>query len=320
MRQRKMRAARLVEPGRWELETVPVPRPGAGQVLIRIEGSGICSSNLPAWEGREWFSYPFSPGRLGHEGWGRVEEPGDSGLQPGARVACLTNCAYAEYDVAGPEAVVPLPEALDGRPFPGEPLACLVNILRRIRIIKGSTVAVVGIGFLGALLCKLLCDQGMRVIGVSRRSLSRDWAHRMGAVEALPMEDHQHVIERIKDLTNENMCDVVVEAVGKQRPLDLAAELTAIRGQLVIAGYHQDGLRSVNMQLWNWRGLDVANAHERDPARYRAGLLEAVELAARGELDPGPLLTHTFRLDEMNDALAATGERPAGFMKAVVLV
>ena len=57
----------------------------------------------------------------------------------------------------------------------------------------------------------------------------------------------------------------MIEAVGKQWPLDLAAELTREGGRLVIAGYHQDGPRQVNMQLWNWRGFDVANAHERDP-------------------------------------------------------
>ena len=38
-------------------------------------------------------------------------------------------------------------------------------------------------------------------------------------------------------------------------------ELTRVRGRLVVAGYHQDGPRQVDMQLWNWRGLDVINAH-----------------------------------------------------------
>jgi len=54
----------------------------------------------------------------------------------------------------------------------------------------------------------------------------------------------------------------VIEAAGQQWPLDLATELTRERGRLIIAGYHQDGPRQINMQLWNWRGLDVINAHE----------------------------------------------------------
>jgi hypothetical protein len=53
---------------------------------------------------------------------------------------------------------------------------------------------------------------------------------------------------------------------------DLAGELCAERGRLVIAGYHQDGMRQVNVQLWNWRGIDVINAHERDPQAYVDGM------------------------------------------------
>ena len=92
----------------------------------------------------------------------------------------------------------------------------------------------------------------------------------MGAAETIPMHDHWQIIERVRELTGGTFCDRVIEAVGKQWPLDLAAELTREGGRLVIAGYHQDGPRQVNMQLWNWRGFDVANAHERDPGGRRA--------------------------------------------------
>ena len=80
----------------------------------------------------------------------------------------------------------------------------------------------------------------------------------------------------MNELTDDRGCDVAIEAVGAQWPLDLAAELTAVRGRLVIAGYHQDGPRQVSMQSWNWKGLDVINAHERDPQVYVAGMEEAV--------------------------------------------
>ena len=88
----------------------------------------------------------------------------------------------------------------------------------------------------------------------------------MGAAELIPMDDYWRILEQVKALTGGRFCERVIEAVGKQWPLDLAGELTAEGGRLVIAGYHQDGPRQVNMQLWNWRGLDVINAHERDPA------------------------------------------------------
>jgi NADPH:quinone reductase len=108
--------------------------------------------------------------------------------------------------------------------------------------------------------------------------------------------------------------------VGLQWPLDLAGELTRERGRLMIAGFHQDGPRSVNMFLWNWRGLDVVNAHERDPHVYIAGIRAAVSAMGAGALDPSPLLTHRYELDELDAAFNATSERPDGFMKALVVV
>jgi threonine dehydrogenase-like Zn-dependent dehydrogenase len=111
---------------------------------------------------------------------------------------------------------------------------------------------------------------------------------------------------------------VSIEAVGKQGALDVAGEITGIRGRLVIAGYHQDGPRQVNMQLWNWRGLDVINAHERDPTVYVAGLRAAVEAVRAGRLDPRVLCTHEFPLEQLGAALDLTRDRPDGFLKAII--
>jgi threonine dehydrogenase-like Zn-dependent dehydrogenase len=90
----------------------------------------------------------------------------------------------------------------------------------------------------------------------------------------------------VKALTDGKWCERVIECTGLQWPLDLAGELTAERGRLVIAGYHQDGLRQVNLQLWNWRGIDVINAHERDPQAYVDGMKRAVDADDQGVLDP----------------------------------
>jgi threonine dehydrogenase-like Zn-dependent dehydrogenase len=315
-----MRAAVLAAPGRVELRDAPLPAPGPGEVRLRLEGSGVCHSNLPMWEGREWFTYPAAPGAPGHEGWGVVDALGDgvAGLRVGQRVAALSYKAYAEYDVAAADAVVPLPPSLDGTPFPGEPLGCAVNIFRRSAVEPGQDVAVVGVGFLGALLCRLAADAGARVIAVSRRPFSLDVARAFGAHELVPMDDHWRVIERVKALTGGAFCHRVIECTGMQWPLDLSGELTRERGRLVIAGFHQDGPRQVNMFLWNWRGLDVVNAHERDPRVYVDGIREAVDLVAAGRLDPGPLYTHRFPLDGLGDALDATRDRPDGFLKALV--
>ncbi|PSC06803.1 L-iditol 2-dehydrogenase [Alsobacter soli] len=315
-----MRAAILEGAGRARVIEAPIPEPGAGQVRIRLEGCGVCASNLTPWAGPAWMQYPTAPGDLGHEGWGVVDALGDGvdGLAVGDRVAALSYKSYAEYDVAEATNVVKLPAALAGQPFPGEPLGCAFNIFRRSDIQAGQTVAIVGVGFLGAILTRLASQAGARVIGISRRGYSLDLARRMGAAETIAMDDHNGIIAQVKDLTGGAFCERVVEAVGKQWPLDLAGELTGERGRMIVAGYHQDGPRQVNMWLWNWRGLDVINAHERDPKVYMQGIREAVDAVASGRLDPSSLYTHRFPLERLGEALDATRDRPDGFLKALV--
>jgi threonine dehydrogenase-like Zn-dependent dehydrogenase len=316
-----MRAAVVTGRRALRIERVATPEPGPGQVRVRLEGCGVCASNVTPWEGPDWMRFPTEPGGLGHEGWGIIDAVGPEvqDLRAGDRVAALSQHSYAEFDLADASAVVRLPEALAGRPFPGEPLGCAMNIFRRAGIAPGQTVAIVGIGFLGALLTRLAADAGARVIAISRRPFALELARRMGAAETVAMDDHWRIIEAVREITDGALCPRVIEAVGKQWPLDLAAELTAERGRLVIAGYHQDGPRQVNMQLWNWRGLDVINAHERDPAVYADGVRAAVEAVATGALDPDPLYTHTFPLARLGEALDATRDRPDGFLKALVV-
>lgn len=315
-----MRAAVLTGPGRIAIHDVPRPEPGPGQVRVRLEGCGVCASNLTPWAGPEWMQFPTEAGSLGHEGWGVIDKLGTgvTEVAVGDRVAALSYHSYAEYDVADADKVVPLPPALAGQPFPGEPLGCAFNIFRRADIAAGQDVAIVGIGFLGALLTRLASEAGARVIAISRRPESLDLARRMGATETIAMDDHQAIIARIGELTDGRFCARVIEAVGKQWPLDLAGELTGERGKLIVAGYHQDGPRQVNMWLWNWRGIDVINAHERDPAAYLAGMREAVEAVASGRIDPRDLYTGDYRLETLGDALDATRDRPGGFVKALV--
>jgi threonine dehydrogenase-like Zn-dependent dehydrogenase len=315
-----MRACVIAAPGNAQVHTLARPEPGPGQVLLRLEGSGVCASSLPVWEGREWFGYPQPPGAPGHEGWGRVAlvGAGVEGLQEGDRVAALSYRAHAEYDIAAADALVRLPASLDGAAVPGEPLGCACNIFKRSHIEQGQTVAIVGIGFLGALLTQLAVHAGARVIALSRRPFALEVARCQGAQHTIVMDDHHRIIEEVRALTGGRFCERVIEATGLQWPLDLSGELTAERGRLVIAGYHQDGLRQVNMQLWNWRGIDVVNAHERDPRAYIEGIRTAIDLMVAGVLDPAPLYTHQLPLERLGEALELTRTRPEGFLKALV--
>jgi 2-desacetyl-2-hydroxyethyl bacteriochlorophyllide A dehydrogenase len=305
-----MTAATVESPGLARSVVVERPRPGPGEVLVRIEGCGVCGSSLPVWEGRPWFEYPLAPGAPGHEGWGVIDELGAGVDEPrlGTRVALLSQNAFAEYDVAAANEVVPLPPALDGIAFPGEAVGCAVNVIRRSDIRPGDRVAVVGVGFLGALLVALAVEQRARVTAVSRRRFALDLARRLGAEATMTLDEPP-----------EGEFDRVLEAAGVQETLDVAGRLVAVGGRLVIAGFHQDGPRTVDLQVWNWRGLDIVNAHERDPAVVVGGMRDAVRLVASGRLDLAPLLTHAYPLERAGEAFDAARLRPEGFLKAVVL-
>ena len=318
-----MRSATLLEPRRFQIEASEAPAPGAGEVLLKVRGCGVCGSDMGPWKGIQGLEYPMQPGAPGHEVFGTVATLGSGveGLEPGDAVTALTYRAYSEYDVARAADVVPLPPSLSDRVVLGEPVACAVNVSHRAGVKEGDVVVLLGTGFLGALLLQLLnrpeAPSPSRVITISRRRLSAEMAERLGVDESLTYDDDVH--SRIDAVTGGRMADVVIEATGKQRPLDLGGELTRVRGRLIVAGYHQDGPRTVNMQLWNWRGIDVVNAHERDPAIYKRGMEEGVRLLAAGALDLEPLITHTFPLAEINRAFSTSEERPEGFLKSVVL-
>lgn len=315
-----MRAAVLERPQSVSVQRVEKPEPSAGRVVVRLHGSGICGSELPVWQGRSWFRYPLSPGAPGHEGWGVVEAAGDdvADVNVGDTVALLSERAHAEFDVADATSVIPLPESLVGQLFPGEALGCAMNVFARSGINRGDVVAVVGIGFLGALLVQLAARAGASVVAVSRRPFALEVATAMGAQTLIQMGDSDETVRRVAAAAGSELCDRVIEAAGAQQALEVAAALTRVRGRLIIAGYHQDGPRSVDMQLWNWRGLDVINAHERDPAVYVSGIRAAAEAVAAGSLDPALLYTHSFDLDRAADAFRTAAERPDGFLKALV--
>jgi threonine dehydrogenase-like Zn-dependent dehydrogenase len=74
------------------------------------------------------------------------------------------------------------------------------------------------------------------------------------------------------------------------------------------------------MRRWNWQGLDVINAHERDIEAYANGMRAAAEAIVKGIIDPMSLYTHRFALNELDEAFETLRARPDGFMKALVII
>jgi threonine dehydrogenase-like Zn-dependent dehydrogenase len=302
-----MRAVCLDAPRRVSLRDVPRSSPGPDEVLIRVRGCGLCASDLNAWRGVPGVEFPLPAGAPGHEVWGDVVAIGGrvSDRVVGQTVSGVAFNGFAEFVRARADEVLEVPvETL------GEPLACAANVVRRAAVGHGQRLALVGFGYLAALVVQLLPRDAGEWIAIARRADSRALARRLGAAAAF---DFEAVPAAAWD-----SFPVVIEAAGVQQTLDYATWLTAPGGRLVIAGYHADGPRTVNMQSWNWKGIDVVNAHERDPAAYVRGLRDGLALVSLRKLELDALLTHRWPLEQIGEAFAALEARPAGFVKAVV--
>jgi len=217
-----MRAMVLDAPGRkLALRDLPVPEPGPGQVLVRVEACGVCRTDLHVLDGE--LTAPKLPLVPGHEIVGRIERagPGVTGFERGARVgvpwlghacgACpycdmgrenlcdaplftgyTFDGGYAEYCLAHTDFTFPLDEGAD--PVALAPLLCAGLIGHRCLSLSGDearTIGLYGFGAAAHILCQIATHQGRRVLAFTREGDSRaqDFARRLGAAWAGPSSD-----------------------------------------------------------------------------------------------------------------------------------
>ena len=304
-----MRVAVLNAPRQLEIADAPVPEPGAGEVLLRVANCGVCASELNMWEGHAAIEYPRFPG---HEVSGTVERvgPGVRSLRPGEPVAAwVTERGLADYVTARaehcfPAGAVPLDLAL------AEPLACAVNAVERAAVALGDDVVIVGAGFMGHLVHKLVQLKGPRAVTVAdTRADALERAAALGATRTVDVRR-----EPLAGLD----ADVAFEVTGVQAGLLAAGDAVRMSGKLVIVGFHQGGSREIPLGAWNWMALDIVNAHFRDAETIMRGMRTGMRLLTSGALALDDLVTHRFALEDVNDAFAVAVEKPDGFVKASI--
>lgn len=311
-----MRIAVLNEPGRFDLVDEPDPATGPGDVLLRVAACGVCASELGTFAGRPaGAALPWYPG---HEVSGVVEKAGENvtGLAPGDPVAAwVTARGFAERvavpaEHCFPAADVPLELAL------GEPLACAVNAVELAAPALGDDVVIVGAGFMGHLIHKLVMLRGPRQVIVTD---SRDDAlHRARLFGATTVNVASHAPpEIVAELTGGKGADVTFEVTGTQSALDGLHQVTRMSGTVVIAGYHQ-GTRQLPLGSWNWMAYRIVNAHFREPATILRGMRRGMRLLTSGRISLAGLVTHPVPLERIDEAFRAAIEKPAGFVKATV--
>jgi len=314
------RASEIVGPGASRVVSGNLGEPGPGEVLVRITHCGVCASELPRW--RE--PGEAAPLRLGHEPLGIVEAMGDGvarfGL--GERVTGLFTRAYATHAIVPEGLLLPVPDAVPDDAAMGEPLACLVNAARRTRIDHGDTVAIVGLGYMGIGMLQLVALRGAsRIVAIDVRQEALDRALTLGAMEAyLPDQvPWDLILTEFGEWNSGKGLGVVIEASGSQAGLDLASRLVTAHGILSIVGYHQGLPRQVNMAMWNWKAIDVVNAHVRRQADLLESMAIGLKLQAAGQIAMEKLVTHRFPLDQVDAAFEAMVSKPRGYVKAVIV-
>ncbi|MGC3954548.1 MAG: alcohol dehydrogenase catalytic domain-containing protein [Propionicimonas sp.] len=337
-------------PGRAELAELPDPVAGPGEVVVRVAANTVCGTDLRILRGEK--TSGLVPGViLGHELAGHVHEVGEgvSGVEVGALVGVVPTrtcrrCYFCErgmptmcQDVSlmggsfdggladylhvpasaverGSIVVSRNPDLSPAALALAEPLACCLNGQQQYQVFAGDTVAILGAGPIGLLHCQLARLRGAAQIIVSDPSeYRRQAALRFGATVAVdPAVDDLPTAAR--DLTAGRGADVAVICVGRPALVGTALHTVRNRGRVsIFAGMAGDGVASVEANLIHYRELTVTGASN----SHRAVFESAIDLIERGAVDAAGLITDTFGLSRVEQAIEFAGSG-AGLKVAVV--
>jgi D-arabinitol dehydrogenase (NADP+) len=254
-----VKAAVILQPKRFEIQDVPVPKPAPGELLVRVMASGICGTDVHIFQGEYLGSYPIIPG---HEFAGVVEQVGSgvTRFKPGDRVSvepnlpcdncvnCLNNrqnfCLnWQAVGVTRPGGmsqyvIVPEKAAFDIGDLPFEqaafmePLSCVLHGLERLDPGMASKVAILGAGPIGLLLLQGLQLQGAaRVEVVDKNPERAALAQTLGADLGLTNLD---ALER-------DAYDAVVDATGAVAVMSRTLDFARPGGKILLFGVPQPG-------------------------------------------------------------------------------
>jgi len=312
-----MKAAVLTTEG-FEIQDVDMPIVGDSEVLVKTLACGICSGDVYVYQNRADFAATHN--RLGHEASGEVVAIGRNvkTVRPGDRVTSMVSPAYAEYFVDSADRLVRLSPGMNPISALGEAVACCVHAANRFGIKPGDKVVVVGCGFMGIVCLQLAKYQHAGFICAIDPVIERlEMSRQFGAeITYNPTE-----VSSSEILATHGEFDVVIEAAGVQSAIDLCTWLVAQHGRMVLVGYHQsnNGKRTVNMQQWNYKAIDVVNGHVRRQDEKVEAMRQGMELMRQGHIRTEPLLT-PYDLDDVEQAFNDLATHTPGLFKAVLLM
>ncbi len=318
-----MKAVRLVEPGRpLEARDVPVPVPGANDVLVRVKAAGICHSDVHYRAGKSRV-HPL-PMTLGHEVAGVVEQVGGEvkRLKAGDRVcvhylATCGDCTYcnqgseqfcdsgamigkyrdggfAEYILMPARSVFPLPAEI---PFEqGAVMMCSsatsLHALNKGRLKAGESVAIFGMGGLGVSAVQLARVFGAReVFAVDIKPAKLEFARRLGAT---PIDAaNTDPVAEIKRLTGGRGVDVALELIGLPQTMQQAVKSLAIKGRALLVGITEKSFEIAPYGDVLNKEAEIIGVSD----HLASELPQLIEWVRSGRLDLSSVITQTVPLD-----------------------
>ncbi len=336
----RMRAVTFHGPGDIRYGTVPVPRPGPGEVLVRIQVALTCSTDVKTFRRGHPVMIQEIPTVFGHEFAGEVAAVGE-GVERfgvGQRVAaansapCFScgycrhgrenlcerllflNGAFAQYiRVPAPLAAVnlfPLPDDLPAREAAFlEPLACVLHGIDRAAVRADDTVAILGTGPLGLLLLQAARLRGARCIAAGRGALRLSRAYASGAEAVVDVAATPDPVAAIRERTPGGLGpDIVIEAVGRPEAWEQAAAVARKGGTVVFFGGCAPGSEvRLDTRRLHYEELTLLGVFHHTPAHVR----QALDLLAGRLLALDPLISHEMPLKDLEAALLAMERREA---------
>jgi L-iditol 2-dehydrogenase len=334
-----MRAGFLDGPGSLTLRDVAVPRPGAGEVLVRVEAALTCGTDIKLYQ-RGHARLP-TPTAFGHEFSGRIAAlgAGVTAFDIGDAIACVPtapcgNCphcergrenlcadaigrmvlgAFAQY-ILLPQHIVerhlfPRPAALTAPAAAVlEPLACVVHGASRVEWSGVRHTVIVGDGPIALLFARVAVLRGVPAVLVLGRHETRlRMAAEFGARTAAAHTDDD-ARQHVASFTTSGGADLVIECVGTPAAWRLASELAGTGGTVLLFGGCAAGSEATfDAYHMHYDEVDHVGAFHYTPRAVH----EALWLLTSGAVPAASLITHTLPLDRLHDALELAMTRTA---------
>ncbi|MCC7355954.1 MAG: alcohol dehydrogenase catalytic domain-containing protein [Anaerolineae bacterium] len=325
-----MRAAVLCGPMDMQVETFPIPEPGPGQAVIRVETCGVCPSGLKILKDPSHFPERLwrVPGTLGHEVAGTIAAAGPAvdALAVGERVVhgplvpcgrcrlcrrgranfCLTSrdqeylaTGFAQYMLVSAATCLPTPEGLsDDEASFAEPLACCLNSVERAGVREGDTVVIVGGGTMGLLHLALVRALGARAIVTELDATRLRRAAELGA-DAVVQAGQSDTVEQVRALTDHRGAEAVIVCVGAAPAIEAGLAMAADCGAVnLFAGTWPPTTIALDPNRIHYKELVLTGSQSSTRAQHE----RALALMAARQVDVRSLITHRMPLEEIMEA------------------